>query len=413
MDNTNKDELFDLGSEPTGEDFDPFASDDDNEAAAATDTEQADNTPESKQPEATAPTESAVVPGTDKKAEVKEPEAPGFADKPPVFEYAGATEIIDDASKTFDELRIEKSSDFPELEDGKRVSWTVEYGKITKTVADPKGMSVGKMKSDIETSKEFEDSLRKRGADKNPACKVKPRVTAQSKGTAVAYRGVFTNTEEAEAVGKAISIVPGRDGSVYEIRCNKMGKFVTPVYGCDLLSDVQAGFTPALPRVPMDLMMKIISFFRYYTRHGADREVLVNVYWDTVSQTYVLDAPEQTVTSVSVESSENPAYTDDRYIHYMDIHSHNSMKAFFSTTDNNDEKATRLYTVIGRLDKYFPDIKTRISNGGKFMEIDPIEVFEQVACPFPEEWTDVVRFRDPHSDRKETYTLSVNGADAL
>jgi hypothetical protein len=132
-----------------------------------------------------------------------------------------------------------------------------------------------------------------------------------------------------------------------------------------------------------------------------------------VDKAFVLDAPEQTVTSVSVESSENPAYTGDRYIHYMDIHSHNSMKAFFSTTDNSDEKATRLYTVIGRLDKYFPDIKTRISNGGKFMEIDPAEVFEQVACPFPGEWTDVIRFRDPHSDRKDELTLSMNGAEDL
>jgi hypothetical protein len=32
--------------------------------------------------------------------------------------------------------------------------------------------------------------LKKRGADKNPACKVKPRVTAQSKGTPSAYKGV-------------------------------------------------------------------------------------------------------------------------------------------------------------------------------------------------------------------------------
>jgi hypothetical protein len=33
---------------------------------------------------------------------------------------------------TFEEQLIEKSTDFPELEDGKKVSWTVTYCTITK-----------------------------------------------------------------------------------------------------------------------------------------------------------------------------------------------------------------------------------------------------------------------------------------
>ncbi|MCL1842799.1 MAG: hypothetical protein FWF79_03220 [Defluviitaleaceae bacterium] len=82
----------------------------------------------------------------------------------------------------------------------------------------------------------------------------------------------------------------------------------------------------------------------------------------------------------------------------MDIHSHNSMKAFFSAADNKDEKATRLYTVIGRLDNYFPEIKTRISNGGKFLEIDPAEVFEYIATSFPLEWAKKVTLRSAHKD---------------
>ena len=31
---------------------------------------------------------------------------------------------------TFEELRIDKADDFPELGVGKRVSWIVEYGKV-------------------------------------------------------------------------------------------------------------------------------------------------------------------------------------------------------------------------------------------------------------------------------------------
>jgi len=329
---------------------------------------------------------------------------PSYNEKSPVFDFAGALEDIEDTSQTFDDLRIAKAADFPELEDGKRVSWTIEYGKITKTVngeKEAKGMTIGKMKSDIETSKEFLEALKK-ARDKNPVCKVKPRVTAQSKGMASVsgYKGVFTNKDDADAAGKVISILPARDGKIYEIRNTAIGKFTTPVVGCELLSDVQAGFIPALgiPRIPMDLTMQIISFFRYFTKQGGNNEVLVNIYWDQVGKAFVIDAPEQTVSKISVHSNENTDYLNERYIHFMDIHSHNSMRAFFSPVDDKDEKATRLYTVIGHLDRYFPQIKTRISNGGKFLEIDPSEVFEYIARPFPSEWKENVITREAHED---------------
>ena len=47
---------------------------------------------------------------------------------------------------TFDELRIAKSEDFPELAEGKKVSWTVEYGKTVKPITDPKGTTIASVK---------------------------------------------------------------------------------------------------------------------------------------------------------------------------------------------------------------------------------------------------------------------------
>ena len=428
---------IDLGSAPS-EDFDPFASDDDladdgdDDIADDGIDEAAANAPESQpakeEVQAPAPkqTQTAAASGNASDAdttasgnplenaldavETKDAEKAKMSlfEKPPVFNYANATEDIEDASQTFDELRIAKATDFPELEDGKRVSWTVEYGKITKSVADAKGMTIAKMKSDIETSKEFLDSLKK-ARDKNPACKVKPRVTAQSKGTASGYKGVFKDMDEVDAAGKVISILPAKDGKVYEVRDTHLGRFITPVVGSEMLSDVRAGFIPApgIPRIPMDLVMRIIAFFRYLTLGGGDNEALVNIYWDSHGKTFVVDTPEQIVSKLSVHSNENPDYLNERFIHFMDIHSHNSMRAFFSATDNKDEKATRLYTVIGRLDKYFPEIKTRISNGGKFHEIDPSEVFEYIARPFPDVWKEKVKFRERHNDDRNGLVDSV------
>ena len=97
---------------------------------------------------------------------------------------------------------------------------------------------------------------------------------------------------------------------------------------------------------------------------------------------------------VSVDTKIDDRFMSDRYIHYMDIHSHNTMNAFFSKVDDKDEKATRLYTVIGKLNEHNPEIKTRISNGGKFLNIDPAQVFEIADFSFPKEWEDNVRLKD-------------------
>ncbi len=63
----------------------------------------------------------------------------GLLEKPPVFYHKGVKEDIDDPSMTFEELRIRKSDDFTDLEEGKRVSWSVEYCGIRKEIKDPKG----------------------------------------------------------------------------------------------------------------------------------------------------------------------------------------------------------------------------------------------------------------------------------
>ena len=76
---------------------------------------------------------------------------------------------------------------------------------------------------------------------------------------------------------------------------------------------------------------------------------------------------------------------------------------FFSETDNQDEKATRLYTVVGRLNKLFPEIKTRASVGGTFIEIEPSMVFEGINEEFPQKWCEAVEIKKIR--RKESLYL--------
>jgi hypothetical protein len=297
--------------------------------------------------------------------------------KPPVFSHASASEPIEDTAQTFDDLRTAKSEDFPELEDANRVSWEVTYGKIKKYVStgDAKKKKIGELKSEIEASKEFAKDL-KTSKDKNPTCFVKPRITAQSKGRIAAYKGVFTNLDTARASGRAICLVPGRDGSVYEIRKTETGEYITPASGCAELSEIRAGFLPALPRVPGSVLLEITDFFRTIMEKNGGSEAIANIYWDKKCREYFICIPKQRVTRTSAESDLTNAPDSERCLHYADVHSHNTMPARFSARDDADEKATRVYIVLGRLDEDRPEIGIRVSSGGKHIPVDYALIFD-------------------------------------
>ena len=43
--------------------------------------------------------------------------------------------------------------------------------------------------------------------------------------------------------------------------------------------------------------------------------------------------------------------------------------------------------MIGHLERFFPELKARISCEGSFVEIDPAEVIDWPASTFPDEWS--------------------------
>ena len=310
--------------------------------------------------------------------------AKSLFEKAPIFSYGSAKDEITDGAMTFEELRIAKSDDFPELSEGKRVSWSVEYGKVTKAISDPKGTTIHSVKEEIERSKAFLDGLKK-AKDKSPNCLVKPRVTAQSKGIAN-YKGVFTSLKEAQASDKTICLLPAGDGKVYELRKTELGEFIAPKNNVTEFSSIRAGFTPALPLIPQSLLQQIISFFRCYM-HEEKYEALAHIFWDKELKQFWVHVPPQEVSKARVRADLTRNKLDEtRYLHYMDIHSHNSMAAKFSPVDDQDELATRLYAVVGRLDKYFPELTVRMSCGGTYCELDPALVFEELGETFPQEW---------------------------
>ena len=325
--------------------------------------------------------------------------AKSLFEKSPIFSYGSAKDEITDGAMTFEELRIAKSDDFPELGEGKRVSWSVEYGKVTKTITDPKGTTIQSVKEEIERSKAFLDGLKK-SKDKSPDCLVKPRVTAQSKGIA-GYKGVFTSLEEAKASDKTICLFPSGDGKVYELRKTELGEFIAPKDNVMEFPHIRAGFTPALPLIPQSLLQQIVSFFRCYMSEAAEFEALVHILWDKELEQFLVHVPPQEVSKAHISADlSRDEFPEERYLHYMDIHSHNSMAAKFSPVDDQDERATRLYAVLGRLDQFLPEITVRMSCGGTYCDLDPALVFESLGEAFPREWRDNVKIGETQG-RKE------------
>ena len=351
------------------------------------------------QPEETAAAENPIAAAFEQKT--AENTKKGLLEKPPVFYHKGIKEDIEDAAITFEDLRILKSEDFTDLEEGKRVSWSVEYCGIRKEVKDPKGTTIISMKETIERSREFLEALKK-SKEKDPRCYVKPKVEMKTKGKA-AYKGRFGTLEEARASDKVICLIPSRDGRIYELRKMEQGEFIAPKNNVVDFSEIRAGFTPALPKIPAQLMGEIIAFFRAFMTENEENEALALIYWDKEEKRFFAYVPKQSVCKERVEANLHDCPYDDaeRYICYADIHSHNSMGAFFSGTDDRDERSTGLYFVLGKLDHFYPEIEARIFCGDSFVPIDPDTVIEGLEGPFPKEWLEQVSIRKKASVKVE------------
>lgn len=317
----------------------------------------------------------------------------------PVFDYSCIQDEITDADMTFEQLRVKMSADCPELEARAHVSWTLSYAGLTERITDVNS-TIYSAKSKLEQSKKFKDALKKhKSKDKLPVCSVKPTVTAQKKGILPfpAYKAVCESVDAAEKANAPICYIPSQNGQIYEMRRNEIGTFIAPSSKIVELDMVRAGFQMNLPRLPAAKLAEIISFFRRVcAAHDRCMEALVNVYWDRVEQEYILRVPTQQATAVSVETDLSDRPDESRYYLVMEVHSHNMMAARFSRTDDADEQATRLYMVIGRLDRFYPEIRCRFACGGQHIEIPAEQVCERTDVPFSTAWLTAV-----HAYRKE------------
>lgn len=201
--------------------------------------------------------------------------------------------------------------------------------------------------------------------------------------------------EYLQAQKKGISYVASSDGNLYLVRESKIGRMVAKASVIPELDNVTEGFRFDLPKIPEELFQKIYSFFKAFC-FKADVEVMLQIFFDTETEEYFLECPVQKVSKARVEAELSDKFTGRnslRYIQVAQVHSHNSMSAYFSSIDDKDEKAFMLYGVFGKLDSEQPQCVFRVKSNDSFVIIPAHQIFEGTILKevdFPNEWEEKV-----------------------
>jgi len=145
-----------------------------------------------------------------------------------------------------------------------------------------------------------------------------------------------------------------------------------------------------VPRVPYQLLWRIF--------HDARRQLPNEAMYQFVrgNHAWSLYRPNQKQAIFSLSF-------DDEAEAVIDLHSHGSLGAFFSNTDDADEQGLRFYAVIGHVDDDMPEIRCRVGVYGHHWNVPANTVFDGLG-----------RFRDEFGsfDGKEYLDLAlatVNG----
>lgn len=184
-------------------------------------------------------------------------------------------------------------------------------------------------------------------------------------------KGFFFKSQSLFDNMEAVNILAAKDG-YYDVRENPIGVFVTKVETVLELDNCSEGFILYLPKIPDQLFSKLVSFFIDYSSEY-EVEVLGVFYWDSLTLEYILDIPIQSVSKWRV----HPEYKHfpPHIIKVAEVHSHNTMRANFSKIDDEDEMATMLYGVIGKLseldDEICYELNVRAGAAGKYIYLEP------------------------------------------
>lgn len=172
---------------------------------------------------------------------------------------------------------------------------------------------------------------------------------------------------------------------IFQKRKAFVGTFITKQTDGDfakfgLTKTCENSFTPCpdLPKIPVGVLIAIIDFYKeVYKKYSS--EVYCAIIWDIEKKDYFVHVPTQTVSAATISYTNTPEiYNNPNYQVIMDLHSHGSMSAFFSSVDLADELESRYFAVIGELNKdTAPKMVLRAATNGVGINQEIFNVFDE------------------------------------
>lgn len=138
---------------------------------------------------------------------------------------------------------------------------------------------------------------------------------------------------------------------------------VAPAY-CQGLELLRPHVHLLLKRIPANYLHSVLKS----ARKALPAEVMYQFY-EPEEGGWACRKPAQATDVVSV------AFEDDGRA-VVDLHSHNTMNAFFSGTDDKDEAGFRLYCVIGKIDTDRPEMLCRVGVYGHHWPVPVTAIFD-------------------------------------
>ena len=191
----------------------------------------------------------------------------------------------------------------------------------------------------------------------------------------------ITDEVDLDALTKNTNYAVQGDG-IYVIIKNRIGKFIYKIieHSFPGMPEQFNGNKLALdlPKMPESIYWQIRKMFTDISQEMGEAEAFVQVYYDLVNKHYVVHVPEQEVSksSVKYDATQNLSVQDpERFVFVYEVHSHNTMGAFWSGTDNADEKETRFFGVLGELDQEEIGEKYRTNILGEYVDLTKEHIF--------------------------------------
>lgn len=131
-------------------------------------------------------------------------------------------------------------------------------------------------------------------------------------------------------------------------------------------------------RIPFSILRDFIALARLYAENRL--ELHADIYFDRNQKRFFLDIPGQKVHQFFCEVTESGHSIASRVgdaKKVAEIHSHHLLTPRPSNQDNMSERGLGIiYCIVGKLDKFFPDMTIRMYHGSGWIQLSPFQVFE-------------------------------------